>query len=51
MRKLIFEKTINQLAHNAYNIEKQEAFEVIMDDALVYIKQLSNLKSQILPGI
>ena len=51
MSKLISKKTINQLTHDSYNIEKQEAMEVIMDDADSYFKQLYILKSQILPGI
>lgn len=51
MSKRISETTIKQLAHDSYIIEKQEAMEVIMDDADSYFKQLTNLKSQILPGI
>ena len=51
--KLIFKNTISQLVHITYNynIERQEALEVIMDDAQAFLKPLSSLKSQILPGI
>ena len=51
MRKLIFEKFTNQLVHITFNIERQEALEVLMDDAWSYLKPLSVLKSVIVPVI
>ena len=51
MSKLIFEKFTNQLVHITYNIERQEALEVLMDDASSYLKPLSVLKSVIVPVI
>ena len=45
---VIFNNTTKELVHIAYNSEKQEAFEVIMDDAHSYLKTLNNQQSQIL---
>jgi hypothetical protein len=49
--KLIFEETTKTLVHIAYDSEKKEAFEVIMDDALSYIKALNSMQSEIIPQI
>ena len=51
MSKLIFEKFTNQLVHITYNIERQEALEVVIDDACSFLKPLSILKSKIIPVI
>jgi uncharacterized protein YjaG (DUF416 family) len=49
--KLIFEKVTIQLIHLAFNNERDEALEVIMDDINSFIEPLFILKNQILPGI
>jgi len=40
MVKIIFEKTMTQLFNYTYISEKQEALEVIMDDARSYLLSL-----------
>jgi hypothetical protein len=47
MSKLIFENFTNQLVHITFNIERQEALEVVMDDACSFLKPLSILKREI----
>ena len=49
MVKIIFEKSMNQLFNYTYISEKQEAFEVIMDDARSYLLSLYSLQSHIIP--
>ena len=49
MVKIIFEKTMNKLFNYTYINEKQEALEVIMDDAWSYLLSLYSLQSHILP--
>ena len=51
MSKLLFQTIANKLVNFAYDSEKTEAFEVIMEDASAYIKPLSTLKSKIVPCI
>lgn len=49
--KQIFENTTNQLLQISYKTEKNEAFEVIMDDAQAYLKAVTTKQSEILPLI
>jgi hypothetical protein len=49
--KLISEETTKTLVHITYDSEKNEAFEVIMDDAHSYLKALTIMQSQIIPQI
>ena len=51
LSKSIFEDTINKLIHivYSYSTEKNEAIEVIIDDAKPYLIKLTSVKNQILP--
>jgi hypothetical protein len=49
MVKIIYEKTMKKLFNYTYINEKQEALEVIMDDARSYFISLYSLQSHILP--
>jgi hypothetical protein len=49
--KLLFKTTINNLIHMTFMSEKDEALEIIMDDAFTFLMRATILQSQILPGI
>ena len=51
MMQIIYEKASNQIFDKFYNREKQEALEMIIFDAGLYIKTIKSLPSQILPYI